>query len=333
MNLAVVIPSIREECMARWIQEWQELKGTRIILVEDNPAATFTTNMGIEHYSWHDIDQELGSDSWIIPRRADAICSFGFLKAIQGGADVIWNLNDDCYPEVGRRGTYLSRMESIFESDRYMDDSWHNTIDGMDPRGYPYSVREKTREVMFHHGLWSNIPDLDGETQLANPKFRLPSCHSLEVIPTGKFFPMCNMNMIFRAELTPVMYQLLMGQDRQGNRWGFDRFADIWSGLFMKKVADRLGYAVTSGLPSIHHSRASDPHRNLELEAPGRVAHEEFWVFMRDLGLTRDTPADCYLEMAEAVERCTIETPRPYYWRSLAAAMRIWVRYAEMKEG
>jgi reversibly glycosylated polypeptide / UDP-arabinopyranose mutase len=333
MNLAVVIPSIREECMTRWMQEWQELKGTRIILVEDNPRATFTTSMGIEHYSWHDIDQELGSDSWIIPRRTDAICSFGFLKALQGDADVIWTLSDDCYPEEGRRGTYLHHLQAFFTSSPVADDSWHNTIDGMYPRGYPYGVREKTREVMFHHGLWSNIPDLDGETQLANPEFRLPPCHSLEIVPSQKFFPMSNMNIMFRAELTPVMYQLLMGQDRQGHSWGFSRFADIWSGLFMKKVTDKLGWAVTSGLPSIHHSRASDPHRNVELEAPGKWVNEEFWTFVRDLSLTQDTPAGCYLEIADALERCTIETPRPYYWHSLAEAMRTWVRYAEMKEG
>ena len=326
MKIAVVIPSIREDCFRKWAAEWEEdLRDARVILVEDNPEKTFRAPSWVEHYAWDDIDKELGPDSWIIPRRADAVCSFGFLKALQD-ADVIWNLNDDCYPEEGHRADYYQKVEAVFTS--VPEDSWHNTISGIYPRGYPYGIRDKMRPVMFHHGLWSNIPDLDGETQLANPDFRLPPCGTLETVPSQKFFPMCNMNMAFRAELAPVMYQLLMGQERDGTRWGFDRFADIWSGLFMKKTVDQLGWACTSGAPGIHHSRASDPHRNVQLEAAGKIVHEGFWEYIQDVWLDGNCPAECYLELADAVDNYREPSPRAYYWRSLAAAMRVWVKWA-----
>lgn len=327
MKLAVVIPSIREDCFRKWAAEWEEdFRETRVILVEDNPEKTFRAPSWVEHYAWQDTVREMGGDSWIIPRRADAVCSFGFLKALQGDADVIWNLNDDCYPEEAHKGAYLQRAAAAFTS--VPDDSWHNTITGLYPRGYPYGIRGRMRPVVFHHGLWSNIPDLDGETQLANPDFRLPPCQSAEVVPPGKFFPMCNMNMMFRRDIAPVMYQLLMGSDQNGTPWGFDRFADIWSGLLMKKTADHLGLAVTSGTPGIRHSRASDPHRNVQLEAAGRSAHEKFWELIRDTKLTESTPAGCYPELADALDCYREPTPRAYYWHSLAAAMRVWVKWA-----
>ena len=107
MTVAVVVPTIREDCALRWLDEWKDdLAGARVILVEDNPEPTFAIT-GAEHYSWADFRRELGADEWIIPRRTAACRSFGYLKALQGGADIIWTLSDDCYPEEARRGRYL----------------------------------------------------------------------------------------------------------------------------------------------------------------------------------------------------------------------------------
>lgn len=329
MQAAVVVPTIREDCITRWLGEWAgDLEDARVIVVEDNPCRSFRIP-GAEHYSWQDIDAELGEDSWIIPRRTDGIRSFGFLKALQGGADVIWTLDDDCYPEEEHRRTCRRHLQAFLDSPPALDDSWWNTIEGtgLYPRGYPYGIREAARPVMLHHGLWSGIPDLDGEAQLANPGFRLPPCQSREVIPSGKFFPMCIMNVMFRAEAAPVMYQLLMGRERDGTPWGFDRFADIWAGVLMKKTADHLGWACTSGAPGIRHTRASDPYRNVQLEAAGRIANERFWEHIRDARLTADSAAGCYLELAAAVDGYRGEAPREDYWHSLAAAMRLWVKH------
>ena len=323
----MVVPTIREDCAARWLREWvPELPGARIILTEDNPEPTFTLP-GAEHYSWRDFG-ELGDDAWIIPRRTSACRSFGFLKALQGGCDVIWTTDDDCYPEEGRRGTYLKQWEAFCSAPPAPDDTWWNTIGGtgLYPRGYPYRIRDASRPVVLHHGLWSNVPDLDGETQLAHPDFRLPPSAAREAIPSGRLFPLCIMNVAFRAEMTPLMYMLLMGQDQDGNPWGFDRFDDIWAGLFMKRAADHLGWAVTSGAPSVRHSRASDPHRNVALEAAGRRAHEDFWPYIAEAGVTGHTPAECYLSLANEVEIYRGDAPREGYWETLADAMRTWAR-------
>jgi len=333
VSVAVVVPTIREECALRWLDEWKDdLRDARVILVEDNPEPTFAIS-GAEHYSWRDF-AELGEDEWIIPRRTSACRSFGFLKALQGDADIIWTTDDDCYPEEARRGSYLDALrENVTCSVASADvmNGWWNTISsaGLYPRGYPYGIRETERPVMVHHGLWSNVPDLDGITQLANPDLRLGPAKGVDVVPEGAFFPFCIMNVAFRREAAPLLYMLLMGQDLHGDRWGFDRFDDIWAGLFLKKTADHLGWAVTSGAPSVRHSRASDPRRNADLEAPGMAAHEDFWPHIRDVNLTGTTPAECYAELAAAAGSFGGDSPRAGYWQTLAAAMRPWAEHTE----
>lgn len=324
MKLAVVMPTNREEHALRWIREWEELKDTRIILVEDNPEPSYRFPPGVEHYSWRDMDADLGEDAWIIPRRTAACRSYGFLKALQGGSDVIWSVDDDCYPEEERRGTYLAEWEAIFSVQG--DDPWWNTMasSGFYPRGHPYNARKNTRKVMLHHGLWSNIPDFDGKTQLANPDFRAAPWQGRECVPAQKFFAMSAMNLLFRRELTPVMYQMLMG-----GQWVFDRFDDIWCGLFAKKIIDHLGWACSSGAPSIHHSRASDPQRNARVEAPGLIVNEDLWSYIQDIRMDGETPADCYRELAGAVGDYRENTPHPDYWQKLADAMVLWARYTE----
>jgi reversibly glycosylated polypeptide / UDP-arabinopyranose mutase len=334
VTFTVVVPTIREDCAVKWVQEWKEdLRDARVIIIEDNPEPTFNLP-GVEHYAWRDIDAELKQDSWIIPRRTSACRSYGFLKALQGDADIIWTTDDDCYPEEGRKGQYFSQFRENFSTDVTSDDvmnGWWNTISGsgLYPRCYPYDIRGTPRPVMVHHGLWSNIPDLDGITQLANPDFRLQPCNAVDVVPEKAFFPFCIMNVAFRREAAPLLYMLLMGKDKDGTPWGFDRFDDIWGGVMMKKVADHLGWAVTSGSPSVHHSRASDPHRNVELEAAGIPAHESFWKLIEAVSLTKDNAADCYRELADTVRDFRHPSERPYYWRSLAESMHAWADLTE----
>lgn len=321
-NVAVIVPTIREDCITRFLSEWfYDLRNAQVIIVEDNPTKTFDIK-GYEHYAWDSIEQDLESCSWIVPRRTSAVRSYGIWQAWRGGADIIWTLDDDCYPEVAQRGCYLTKILKIL-STLAPQDSWWNTLPeklSMYPRGYPYEIRDRDRPVMVHHGLWSNVPDLDGVTQKAYPDFRLAPAEGTSIVPAGVFFPMCIMNLAFKAEMAPAMYMLLMGKHRSGESWGFDRFDDMWAGLFVKKISDHLGYAISSGGPSIHHSRASNVENNIRLEASGIKAHEKFWPFIRDLHLTGKTVTDCYLEIADEVAHFNNES----YWVHLSMAMRHW---------
>jgi hypothetical protein len=75
------------------------------------------------------------------------------------------------------------------------------------------------------------------------------------------------------------MYQLLMGQDAQGNAWPYDRWGDIWSGHLAKKyVEDVLGGCVAINYAAhIKHERASNVYANIQKELSGYKINETIW--------------------------------------------------------
>lgn len=115
-----------------------------------------------------------------------------------------------------------------------------------------------------------------------------------------------------------MMYFLLMGQDEEGKRFDYDRFGDIWCGIFAKKIADHLGYRISSGKPVIYHARASNKYKNLVKEARGIEINEFLWQDIFEIKLTKTTIKDCYIELAQKMPKYSP------YWKKLSKAMIIW---------
>jgi reversibly glycosylated polypeptide / UDP-arabinopyranose mutase len=317
MRAAIVVPTIREDSIVSFLRAWSgEFSGHLVIIVEDNPERTFAiSGFNVKHYCWADIDAELGSDSWIIPRRTDCVRSFGYYKAFEESVDIIVTLDDDCYPNGGEfLQQHYKKLSSLADHR-----AWVSTGQGALPRGMPYYHQNRQLQSVINHGLWVGVPDFDAVTQLGGARFD-PRFESIEqVIPRGMFFPMCGMNLAFKPSIAPAMYFLLMGRD-----WPFDRFGDIWCGIFAKKMCDHLGLGVCSGEPMVEHKRASNVWQNLRKEAPGYEVNETLWRAVDSIVLTKSTVRDCYKELAEQL---------PFvgeYWDRLRRAMGIWADlYAE----
>ncbi|MBU4421378.1 hypothetical protein KKB41_00260 [Patescibacteria group bacterium] len=381
MKIAIVVPTIREECIIKFLNEWKSefeaQKDLMIFVVEDNPHKSFDISpplsslrthspsslccavrnsvirvkngtrgearrgvlssggippltppldtrgeKNIIHFSWEDIENDLGEKAWIIPRRTDCVRSYGYYKAYQAGADILITLDDDCYP--AQRTPYLIE-EFIKNLERPASARFFNTLDGritnysggLYPRGFPYADRDCRAALC--HGLWENVLDFDGKTQLQMPDFTAEvSKAGASVIPSGAFFTMCGMNTAVIREAIPAFYFLLMGKDKNGNRWGVDRFGDIWCGIFIKKIIDHLNMAALSGQPVIRHSRASDAQKNFELEATGMPLNEWFYKEVAGIALESDSFKDCYRELA-------LKLPsKNGYFDKLKEAMEIW---------
>ena len=307
----LVVPTIRHDCIARFLTAWRdEFVGHDVVVVEDNPERTFDLGRpGLEHYSWKEIDEELGKDSWIIPRRTDCIRSFGFLKAWQRNSDFIVSLDDDCLPFAPDFLSEHWRMLSTPAS----SSAWVSTVEGGTPRGVPYFTKNRTGECVLNHGLWQGVPDYDALTQLLCARHPLNVVPFDQVIPRGTYFPMCGMNVAFKTELAPAMYFLLMGE-----RWPYDRFGDIWGGIFVKRICDHLGYSVKSGRPFVEHRRVSNVWANLGKEAPSYEVNESLWQVVDRAVLTETTIARCYRELAKQL------TIPGEYWTALRNAMQVW---------
>lgn len=311
MKAAIVIPTIREKNIIDFLAVWAtEFSNHEVIVVEDNPEKSFEiSGANIRHFCWADIDQELGSESWIIPRRTDCIRSFGYLKALESGPDIIVTLDDDCYPAAN--GFLEKHYQKL--SEPAQETAWVSTGVGVRPRGMPYHEPFRSAECTISHGLWDRVPDFDAVTQLANTRFQGDFEPLEQVIPKGKFFPMCGMNLAFRPKMVPAMYFLLMGRD-----WPFDRFGDIWCGVFAKKICDHLGLAVSSGEPRVEHQRASNVWANLRKEMPGYEVNETLWREVDSISLTKGTVRDCYVEIAQKFPLAG------EYWDRLRMAMTLW---------
>lgn len=341
IKVSVVVPTIRENSIKKFLKEWREEFfenrefDVNVIIVEDNPKKEFEIkkNKFIVHYDWQDIEQDLIRDSWIIPRRSDCIRSYGYWKAWLNKPDMIVTLDDDCCPlnhyyhnqenPILQQGFLKTHWERITKGVISTNDFWKNTIRNGRPRGFPYLKRTKdirTNNIILNHGLWYNVPDFDAKTQLGLLKTEgLTGFEINQIIPKNTYYPMCGMNLAWKPSATPALYFLLMGQNKKGDLWGFDRFGDIWAGIIFKKIADHLGYTVASGYPIIWHAKASNVFTNLKKEASGIEVNETFWEAIDLIKLKGQNFQECYLEIAS---KLSIEG---VYWNTLKKAMRIWI--------
>lgn len=321
MEAFLVIPTVRD---LSFLGEWGDrLRNCHLVIVEDRPTKGAQIPRGkyrsISHFSWEDIARDFDKEEWIFSRKNAGIRCYGFWKAYKAGADIIITIDDDCYPtEDSFVKTHVANL-SLAAPERWVPTYPHR--DFIFTRGIPYSVRDKY-PVVVSHGLWTNKIDLDAKTQLRQPDIDLPAYPPvLTFIPQGYFFPMCSMNLAFRREVTPLMYFPLMGEDPSGKRWGYDRFDDIWAGIFAKKILDYLGLGVANGSPFVEHRKASDVKKNLVKERRGMAVNERLWRDVLAVELTKTRAADCYLELAHK-----ISFPEAPYFTTLRRAMTIWAR-------
>src|SRR4030042_4762415 len=319
MEIFIVIPTIRN---LDFLKSWKdEFKKCHLIIVEDHPEITIKipkgNHLNTTHYTWQNIREDFGKDEWIFSRRNAGIRCYGFWKAYQKKADVIITIDDDCYP-VGN-DFIRTHIDNLTGS---APDSWFATFPHpqfMFTRGFPYQVRNK-KSVVISHGLWSNKIDLDGKNQLIHQNINIPPYPPIrQFVPSGMYFPMCSMNLAFARTAAPLMYFPLMGFDKRGNSWGYDRFDDIWAGIFAKKITDHLGMAIVNGSPFVEHRKASDSKKNIIKERTGLRINERLWRWVNEVKLTRDNPADCYMEIAHKTY-----FPQTEYFERLRKAMIIW---------
>jgi len=94
---------------------------------------------------------------------------------------------------------------NLFER-RYKENAWYSTIDKIRPRGFPYKDADRmvsSEFMLLSHGLWANVPDIDGKTQLGLKDFpRIEDYFKESMIGRDIYFPMCGMNVAFKKDLT-----------------------------------------------------------------------------------------------------------------------------------
>lgn len=327
-KIFLVIPTIRDlDFLEFWGIEFKKIYG---VIVEDSPVKKIKTPVKyfkkVYHYAWEDIDNELKDNSWIIPRKNAGIRIYGFLKAYQMGADIIVTLDDDCYPIKNQNflNQHIRNLNLKAPIDNWFSTYPHKRIHFT--RGFPYKIRNKS-EVVLSHGLWTNKLDLDAKTEIKIKNLNEPilSENYRQFIPKDFFFPLCSMNFAFKAEITPILFFPMMGYDKDGNKWSFDRYDDIWAGIFAKKVLDHLNLSVVNGIPFIDHRKASNVKLNLKKERLGMIINEYLYKEVLKVKLTKKDLKEAYLELFDKIDfSAKVFQPKDYFVK-LKKAVRIWI--------
>jgi len=374
-SICCVVPSIRPEQMAEFRKAWAPLferHGVTLITVWDGDEPWFEVSnvTSVVDGLWADVKyvdchfyKEWNSDG-LLCRRTDAVRNMGFIRAARYKTEYILTLDDDVHPPAGSDPI----QEHLDVLQRRFPIRWMNTAldtgDCMSPsqadqiinggetdsvnrrvpylRGFPYGIRDEA-QVKVSHGVWVNVPDFDGKTQLElgecrscegtgaaggkkDPQYALPSCNCIKCggtgydssrlpyslpyfrgpVPKGTYFPFCGMNVMVHRNALPYLYFAPMGPD--SGIEGLNRFADIWCGILLKRAMDAMSWAVYTGASTVIHTRASDPFKNVEQERLGVEWNEWAW---RQYG---PEYANCYPKLEGADTQSHVKFRE--YWRS-----------------
>jgi hypothetical protein len=232
----------------------------------------------------------------VFSQRDSGIKAFGFWKAVvTHKVDAVFCLDDDCFPTTA--GPVYNNPHERFVNQHLAalagGAKWAPSV-GEPTRGLPYYNPGLAGSTMLHMGTWLRDADYDAVQELAHHRAgvetgRFKSPPGVRLLHPDNYVPMCAMNISFRSELLPLMYFPKMGVGVP-----YRRFDDIWCGVILQRCARHLRLRLSVGDPAIDHRRASRPLVNLEKEAPGIAANEQFWQLVDNIVLIDAvTPLEC----------------------------------------
>jgi hypothetical protein len=291
------------------------------------------------YYTHEDIAKELEENAWIFPKNSGACRGFGFLKAYKGDYDVLLTVDDDVFAIQNEDfvGLHLSALELKG------DGQWYNpfsNIEGLEDiysRGFPYNSR-KEFSVILNQGTQLIGPDVDSITlQAYNIKDGIFPFHGSKlfkpnwiIVPKGVYTTVSYTSVAIKSFAIPAYYTQLMGEELNGLK--INRFDDIWSGLFLKKVADYLGYSVSHGPPISEHRRVTRSlEENLSSEKRGIEIAEYLWKIVDRINLCGTSFLESYNDLAYKLENKVSEMPYPEYIQKNCKAMKTWCELLETK--
>jgi hypothetical protein len=293
-KVVAVVASNRETYLHEFLAAWSPAPWNAMVVVEDGPRRSFALSgralPSLHHFSWAEISDDPDVvDASVFSRRDSAIKLYGFWAAVRLGAEVIVVLDDDCLPSGAPADFLASHLAALSARPR-----WVPSIHEAPTRGLPYFDLGVMDGAVANMGMWRGMADYDALQTLTlhragglDRSFSPPAGNRL--MHPEHYWPWCAMNIAFRRQVAPLMYMPKMGDGSP-----YRRFDDIWCGVILQRCCRHLGWWLAAGEPHIRHVRASDALINLEKEAPGIRANEEFWKVVEATPLVAEsTPLEC----------------------------------------
>ncbi|MBA7502440.1 hypothetical protein ES706_01026 [subsurface metagenome] len=282
----------------------------------------------------------------IIPYNSDNRRNIGYLIAVERGAEIIVSLDDDNFV---RNEDYLAGHQIVGSTQTLKtvqsSNNWFNPCSMLEtepkkniyPRGFPYSKRWKddyqftysTGRIVINAGLWLGNPDVDAVTNLNEPVKTVAMKSEQVMLAKGTFAPINTQNTAFHRDVLPCYYYISMGTHING--YTLDRYGDIWSGFFAKKVINQIGDRVAFGHSLTDHRRnIHDLFKDLQNELWGMILTDKIVPLIESIRLTKRTYSDAYLELAKKLNAMINESSEfsadiKNYFSQITDNMKVWV--------
>ncbi|HSE45229.1 MAG TPA: hypothetical protein VLA89_07855 [Gemmatimonadales bacterium] len=277
---SVIVPTCRKEGFLDFLAAWDRLfqkHDVKLVVVCDTPRTDPEIAVTLRQKRYHTQALDWATLPEGVPRKTDMVRSAGIRWAWLLRTEFTLTLDDDVRPIEDPFTAYEAVFATGLPHSDYLNVGALTTYGGP-MRGFPYKDRALAK-VGLQYGGWDGVLDYDAPTQLQGVRDEEFFQRIVFPVPRGAPFTGCIMNACWRTELAPAMWQLPLVD---GN---YNRFGDIWAGLFAKRTLDHLGYVTAiNGKATVRHQRASDPVTNLEREAPGVRPNERLWNGLRAEG-------------------------------------------------
>jgi len=325
MKVAVIIPSMRGPMCLENFLEIAPDNVDFIVINQEKMDKKYEKTIEFT-------DKEAFAKSWIFNRVTKR--NFGFLYAYKQNYDVLITLDDDCFPTSKTFfEEHLNRLNSLgsdYFSTLSAFDNVPEKVKEYGARGYP--TDGKKYPIVINQGLWIGDLDLPATTidNILNSKDgKISPPLSTEskvvndfVIPKDQLATFCGMNVSFRKEVLPALSWTYQEPDGDG----VARYDDIWAGLIVKIILDKLEKRMSAGFPVIRHTKGKrNVGKDIEYEVKGDPINSYLWKNLPNLTLEKDDYHSCFLEVADWLEKAADSTERVFL-KKISKAMYEWVR-------
>jgi hypothetical protein len=346
--MIVVIPSAREINL-NYLSPLID-GGARFIIVDDSEGSIRINHPGFRVFNWADRKRIAGKYSEALPVKNGACRDLGFLIAWKESDEneIIIALDDDCEVyEANFMTEVVGHLEKRSRKVPLISGKHFNILDiyadidkNLYPRGFPYSARldyqycttysELEAESSFNLGMWRGVFDVNAIDKLYGSSCSHDHAvleHDSVLIPEGVLVSACSMNMQFRRELIPAVYQLPMHIEIMPG-WNIDRYGDIWGGFILKTLMDIRRDAFTAGAPVIHHKKEGNYLRNIWQEHLCHLVNDEFICVLNDAKsqICRSDYSDMMSQLSEIMKSSSSKNSPilSKYLKHLTHSMDAW---------
>jgi len=252
----------------------------------------------------------------IIPYNNDSRRNIGFLMALERKRRFLISIDDDSFPT--NQDLYSQHAIVGTNKNLYVISStngWFNPCSMLEnnqkqniyARGFPYAKRNqktvftkqsKQVRIGVNAGLWLNEPDVDAITRLALP-VKITGLKQKQIaLAKNCFAPINTQNTALVYDLIPAFYFVLM--EGTINHLPLARFGDIWTGWFLKKIADHLGYFVCFGEPLTDHRRNKhNLFNDLYIELAPVMQNDMFVQLIQEITPKGKTTIEVYSDLSK----------------------------------